>query len=191
MNLNTDITAIVWSLFATIAIAGIWVWAVSGWSHLAHSSYGRVVRGRNVAVCCGLLSVALGALLSLPVFPVISNQLAGFLGAVGVCLHTALDPMQEGFWHHRRMRYVITSVLLVGGVMLSIYFPIPALVPVIAASVVYHRHQQARSRMTALCLQEIELLRMKLLSFQAAQSGADIPDHSPQNSVDDNLANAS
>jgi hypothetical protein len=189
MTIPPPIVNITWSTLAIVAIGVVWIWSVTGWKLLSHTSYGKIIRGRNVAISISMAVLAAVVAFSLPIFsePFISSTIAGLISGAAICLHSALDPIKEGFWHHRRLRYIVSGTIIVVTTALGNAFPTPIIIPIASAAVMFHRHHLIRMQMLSQCLEDIQSLQHKILTYQA-----DIQqENTLQNSSNDKIANAS
>ncbi len=189
MTISNQIVDLTWSIFAIAAISSVWIWAVTGWKQLAYSNYCKIIRGRNVAAsfALGFLAIIIG--LSLPILPklLINSAFAGFFSGVAICLHNALDPIKEGFWHHKRLKYIVTALILAGTTILGEAFPMPIIVPIASAAVIFHRHHLIRVKMLNQCLDDIQSLQSKLLTYETQSK----QDSLLSESLDDKISRAS
>lgn len=88
--------------------------------------------------------------------------------AIAFCIREALDPAQPSVWHHRRVRPVALFAIFVTSILSVWFIASRDLCAVIASLAIYSRHRQGGARLIAQTLSEINPLRQKVRSLNAA-----------------------
>lgn len=152
-------------------IAGFAAWSLGGSWRLRRSSAAHLFRGRTFTAliglmpCFGLTLVAM----TLRESSLFVHLPIAVLSGVAFLAHCATDPGRRGFWHHRRLRPVGVAATGAFAVGLAMGLPIPELIPLAFAAMTFHRHQRETTEVMVRCFEDVEGLRGKLLSLDAAR----------------------
>lgn len=144
--------------------------ALAGWRRLRLTQAAPLAWRRQISAFvglapCGVLTLLLGTVDGAPLL----NPLAGaLLAAAAFFAHCATDPSRVGFWHHRRLRPLGIIATIAGTAALGLLFPRPELIPLAFAVAIFLRHQRATATLLVQGLDDVEALRQKLLSRDAA-----------------------
>lgn len=159
-----------WSLMVLVGTFGLWRWALAGWRHLAYGSAVHIFRLRNSAVSIGLFGTLVAAVLGMPAIGWLSPYSSALLCVLAMAAHAALDPSKPAVWHHARLRPIFTGGLLLIGYGLARYAPRAELIPALFAAVIFHRHQKGGVVVVAQCFKDLDALRTKVLTLEAARA---------------------
>jgi len=179
MNTPLEFTTYLWTAFTLCAIGCFWRWGISGWQNFRGSPYSRIISGRNASMnmCLGILTASCIVAVPISQLSDITHIMLGFVSGLTICLHAALDPNHEGFWHHRRLKWLVAAFILGSFSFLGSVLPEPVMLPLISAGFIYHRHHVLRIKLISQSLSDIQALKRKLLSLEAQKSQQVILQH--------------
>lgn len=149
-------------------LGALWLW----WTYLergAHlSPMRRVWQQRLKALAVALIALEFLRLSAFFVTNLSDSVIFGACLGLIICLREALDPSLPGFWHHRRIRpLALVLVPSLSGLVAWLVAHNNFYAALISIAV-YSRHLQCGARISEQNLSEIEPLRQKIHSLNAA-----------------------